>query len=200
MWLILVTSSDDPKLAHADVMKWKHFPRYWPFGRGIHRSPMNSLHKGQWRGALTFSLICAWINGWVNNIETDDLRRHRTHYDVIVMCCRNHHCGLHTMITLGKSQQQIARGGAHPVSLCVGKTGSLIPPRELDNGPKALPKINEIDIVFNQSHSGMGEQVLCCAVIDSVPSFVPSNYAATFKFILVEDDFVSDNMSSYMWE
>ena len=44
---------------HDDVMKWKHFPRYWPFVRGIHRSPVNSLHKGQWRGALMFSLICA---------------------------------------------------------------------------------------------------------------------------------------------
>ena len=23
---------------HDDVIKWKQFPRYWPFGRGIHRS------------------------------------------------------------------------------------------------------------------------------------------------------------------
>ena len=37
---------------HDDVIKWKHFPRYWPFVRGIHRSPVNSPHKGQWRGAL----------------------------------------------------------------------------------------------------------------------------------------------------
>ena len=70
---------------HDDVMKWKHFPRYWPFVRGIHRSPVNSPHKGQWRGALMFYLICAWINGWVNNREAGDLRRHRAHYDVIVM-------------------------------------------------------------------------------------------------------------------
>ena len=47
---------------HDDVIKWNHFPRYWPFVRGIHRSPVNSPHKGQWRGALMFSLICAWIN------------------------------------------------------------------------------------------------------------------------------------------
>ena len=45
----------------------------------------NSLHKGQWRGALMFALICVWINGWVNNREAGDLRRHRVHYDVIVM-------------------------------------------------------------------------------------------------------------------
>ena len=72
-------------LAHDDVIKWKHFPRYWPFVRGIHRSPVNSPHKGQWRGALMFSLICVWINGWVNNREAGDLRRYRAHYYVSVM-------------------------------------------------------------------------------------------------------------------
>ena len=73
-------------LQHDDVIKWKHFPCYWPFVRGIHRWPVNSPHKGQWRGALMFSLICAWTNGWVNNQDAGDLRRHRTaHYDVIEM-------------------------------------------------------------------------------------------------------------------
>ena len=71
--------------SHDDVIKWKHFPRYWPFVRGIHRSPVNSPHKGQWRGSLMFSLICVWINGWVNRREASDLRRYRAHYDVIVM-------------------------------------------------------------------------------------------------------------------
>ena len=47
--------------------------------------PVNSPHKGQWRGALMFSLIYAWINDWVNNRETGDLRRQCGHYDVIVM-------------------------------------------------------------------------------------------------------------------
>ena len=68
-----------------DVIKWKHFPRYWPFVRGIHRLSVNSHRKGQWHGALMFSLICAWINGWVNNSEAGDLRRHCAHYDGIVM-------------------------------------------------------------------------------------------------------------------
>ena len=70
---------------HDDDIKWKHFPRYWPFVRGIHWSPVNSPHKGQWRGALMFSLICVLINDWVNNRQAGDLRRHRAHYDVIVM-------------------------------------------------------------------------------------------------------------------
>ena len=67
---------------HGDVIKWKYFPRYWPFMRGIHRSPVNCSHKGQWRGALMFSFICAWINGWVNYREAGHLRRYRAHYDV----------------------------------------------------------------------------------------------------------------------
>ena len=78
---------------------WRHqmetFPRYWPFVRGIHRSPVNSPHKGQWHGALKFSLICVWIKGWVNNREAGDLRRYCAHYDVIVMCTgRYAHAGI----------------------------------------------------------------------------------------------------------
>ena len=76
------------KIRHDEVIKWKHFPRYWPFVRGIHRSPVNSPHKGQWRGALMFTFICARINSWVNNHEAGDLRRHRAHYDIITMKSR----------------------------------------------------------------------------------------------------------------
>ena len=50
-----------------------------------HRFPVNSPHKGQWRWALMLTLICARINGWVNNREASDLRCFRAHYDVIVM-------------------------------------------------------------------------------------------------------------------
>ena len=54
-----ITVEEDWRLcpSHDDVIKWKHFPRYWPFVRWIHRSPVNSPLKGQWRGALMFSLI-----------------------------------------------------------------------------------------------------------------------------------------------
>ena len=48
-------------------------------------SPANSPHKGQWRGALMFLWSASWINGWVNNREAGDLRRHRAHYDATVM-------------------------------------------------------------------------------------------------------------------
>ena len=53
--------------------------------------PVNSPHKGQWREALMFSLICAWLNDWVNNREAGDLRRHRGHYDVNIMIQVSHH-------------------------------------------------------------------------------------------------------------
>ena len=73
----------------TSLIIWKHFPRYWPFVRGIHRRPVNSPHKGQWRGALMFTLICVWISDWINNREAGDLRRHLGHYDVTVMLRRN---------------------------------------------------------------------------------------------------------------
>ena len=72
-------------MIHDDVIKWNHFPRYWPFVRGMIRSPVNFPHKGQRHGALIISLICARINGWVNNDEAGDLRRHCAHNDVTVM-------------------------------------------------------------------------------------------------------------------
>ena len=52
--------------------------------RNLH-VPGEFPHKGQWRRALMFSLICVWINGLVNNREAGDLRRYRAHCDVTVM-------------------------------------------------------------------------------------------------------------------
>ena len=78
-------------LTHDDVIKWKHFPCYWPIVRWIHWCPVNSPHKGQWHGALMVSLICVFINGSVNNREAGDMRRYHAPYDVIVMtsCAEN---------------------------------------------------------------------------------------------------------------
>ena len=70
---------------YDDIIKWKHFPHYWPFVRGIHRAPVVPSHKGQWCGALMFSSICSWTNSWANNRNTSDLRCHCTHCDVTVM-------------------------------------------------------------------------------------------------------------------
>ena len=103
------------------VIKWKHFPCYRPFVREIHRPPVNFPHKGQWCGALMFSLICPWTNGWVNSRDTGDLRRHRAHYGFIVMsyaprlhgiaiCSTpfgNQHSGCHTYSCLQISDRML---------------------------------------------------------------------------------------------
>ena len=60
---------------------WGHCSKLWL----LQLLPVNSPHKGRWPGALMFSLICAWINVWVNTPEVGDLRRHRAHYDIIIM-------------------------------------------------------------------------------------------------------------------
>ena len=52
---------------------------------GIHQSPVDSPHRGQWSGVLMFSFIHAWTNGWANNQDPGDLRSHGAHYDVSVM-------------------------------------------------------------------------------------------------------------------
>ena len=68
---------------YDDVIRWEHVPCYWPFVRGIHRSLVNSPPKGQWCGALMFSLICAWIKrlskqswGWWFETPSCSLWRH----------------------------------------------------------------------------------------------------------------------------
>ena len=73
----LLASPGHQWYGHDDVMKWKHFPRYWPFVWGIHRSPE----------LWCFLWAAPWINCWVNNRVAGDLKRHRAHYDVIVMIC-----------------------------------------------------------------------------------------------------------------
>ena len=78
-----ITNTTSHWAKHDDVIKWKYFRVTGPLCRGIHRSPVNSPHKGQWRGAMLFSLISAWINAWVNNHKA--LRCQSTHYDIIAM-------------------------------------------------------------------------------------------------------------------
>ena len=80
---------------YSTITWWRHqmetFSALLALSVGIQRPPVNSTHKGQWRGALMFSFIWARINGCVNNREAGDLRRHRAHYDVIVMTSKKAH-------------------------------------------------------------------------------------------------------------
>ena len=82
-------SSKQAKVLHITSSWWHHqmetFSTLLALCAGNSLVPMNSPHKGQWRGALIFSLICVWINSWINNREAGDLRHHRGHPDVSVM-------------------------------------------------------------------------------------------------------------------
>ena len=49
---------------HDDVIKWKHFPRYWPFVRGIHRSPQNSTSKSRTRSYENLVDVVVSGNFW----------------------------------------------------------------------------------------------------------------------------------------
>ena len=74
--------------AHVTLLITRSRDYTGPLFGGIHRSPVDSPHKDQWRGALVFSLICASTNGWPSNRDADDFRHHRAHYDVTVMIRR----------------------------------------------------------------------------------------------------------------
>ena len=105
IWRHLGVKDDYVTLLEASpfVNSWwrhhrKHFPRYWPFVRGIHRSSVNSSHKGQWREALIFSLSCAlnkrlskqsW--GWWFETPSRSLWRH---------CNENRRCGVQLLYML----------------------------------------------------------------------------------------------------
>ena len=115
---------------HEDVIKWKTFPRYWPFVQIINRSPVNFPHKGQWRRALMFSLICAWIIGCANTNtrEARDLRRHVAYYDVIlifmslnwVIICKVKACDQFGIIVLPKplaTEYQLDTGNHNSVKV-----------------------------------------------------------------------------------
>ena len=136
---------------HDDVIQWKNFPHYWPFVRGIHRSPfiqvqikenikapchwplcreftghrwipwspVNSPHKGQWCGTLMFSLICAWITGWVNNRWFEMPLRPLCHHsndfmqlyqDVTTYPCPKFNVGLANFWTLESLRGLLFRG------------------------------------------------------------------------------------------
>ena len=78
---------------HSKIEKhfswWRHqmetFSALPALCEGIHRSPVDSPHKDQWRGILMFSFICAWTHDWANNQDVGDLKRRRAHYCIIVM-------------------------------------------------------------------------------------------------------------------
>ena len=120
---------------HDDVIKWKHFPRYWPFVR----SPVSSPHKRQWRGALVFFFICVWMNGWVNNRKAGDFRRYRAHHDVIVM--ESVHFEI-LLLFYWPPLQHLMMASWHGNDFCIKSTGSFV------GFPHRRPVMRIIDVCF----------------------------------------------------
>ena len=94
---------------HDDVIKWKYFSRYWPFVRGIDRSPVNSLHKGPWRFEVFFDLrLNKWLSkrswGWWFETPSHLLRYHcndnPTHYADVWFLLPYYNCGKHNEINM----------------------------------------------------------------------------------------------------
>ena len=71
--------------SNDDVIKWQHFPRYWFLCGEFTGHRWIPRTKASDTELWCLFFICAWINGWVNNREAGDLRRHRAHYDVTAM-------------------------------------------------------------------------------------------------------------------
>ena len=67
------------------MTSWKHFPRYWSFVVEFTGDRWIPRTKASDAGLWCFLWSGPWINDWVNNRGAGDLRRHRAHYDVIVM-------------------------------------------------------------------------------------------------------------------
>ena len=83
-----------PSLSNSILLEvtqswWRHqlktFSVLLVLCEGIHQSPVDSPHKGQWGGALMLFLICVWTNCWANKRDAGDLRRHCAHYDATVI-------------------------------------------------------------------------------------------------------------------
>ena len=79
----------NPPMITKPAARWRH-EIHCPFVRGIRRWPVDSPHKGQWRGDLIFSLMCASTNDWANSRYAGDLTRHGSHCDVTIMRCWLH--------------------------------------------------------------------------------------------------------------
>ena len=70
---------------HDDVTKWKNFPRYWPLCGEFTGNRWIPLAKASDAELWCLLWSPSRINNWVNNREAGYLRRHRAHYDVIVV-------------------------------------------------------------------------------------------------------------------
>ena len=124
------------RILHEDVIKWRHFPRYWPFARGIPRSPVNSPHKGRWYGALMFSLILnkrlskpSW--GWWFEAPSRSLWRHCNEiFEKVIWACNTQDAMLPIAISVFVKQENQNTPLASFVITLSGITRHCNPPQK----------------------------------------------------------------------
>ena len=85
-WFLLLSHKSSIRVVSPNGNIFRVTGPLWGESTGD-RSPVDSPHKGQWRGALMFSLICTSTNGWANNRDAGDLERHHAQYNVTVINC-----------------------------------------------------------------------------------------------------------------
>ena len=142
-----IATATEPYLAaepfcHDDVIKWKHFPRHWPFVRGI---PLTKASDAE---------VCVCTNGWVNNQDAGDLRHHRVPYDVTVMVSWS--ANLHRILFGQKCfiaiwrNQQLSQWWRHRIetfsallALCAGNSPVA------DEFPAQSPVTRSFDVFFH---------------------------------------------------
>ena len=144
---------------HDDVIKWKHFPRYCPFVRGIHQSLVKSPRKGQWQGALMFSLIYAWTHDWVNNRDASDLRlplrwRHNGHD--YVLNNQPHHCLLNGLF--GRRSKKTSK--LRVTGLCAGNSPGTV------EFPAQMANIADNDSIWWRHNDRTHYVVLSCTLVE----------------------------------
>ena len=149
------------------------------FVRGIHRSPVNSPHKGQWRGALMFSMICVWKkNGWENNGEAGDLRRYRAHYGVTVMifpptfiCVRDYDLYYYIVVNVTMWYAQSRQSHTHAqITIWFNRNSYLVLTAAYD---------------LNWAKSGEWVSRHCCISISGNNSLIVSQWRHGATYILV---------------
>ena len=128
---------------HNDVIKWRHFPRHWPFVKGIHQSPVNFPHKDH-SVTRRFDIF---FDRRLNKRLSKQSRRHRAHYDVIVMECCTGHIASHTDMTSMTSAY-------FHVALRAAWTWNVVPPRQIafDQDNQAYGVINTLRPRQNGRH------------------------------------------------
>ena len=112
-WLLMTWQRNEP--GYQQSWYWPQvcfrailIPSWWRHPMGIFfallalcagNSPVTGEFPSQRPVAQSFD-VCTLTNGWVSNCEAGDLRRHRAHYDVIVMMTRRCESWVHFLINM----------------------------------------------------------------------------------------------------